>query len=104
MVRKYFLLFTRETYEDVFLYVLENPEQDVVEIAKGSGVYISTVREALTKLTQNGYLSRKPRDRRNTVGARGYLYWVDDIESIIDVSTKKHDKSMDELRALTKRT
>jgi predicted transcriptional regulator len=51
-----------ETRARIFVYLRQNPESTSEEVAEGTGLYPSTVREALAELHEEGRVTRSKRE------------------------------------------
>jgi predicted transcriptional regulator len=51
-----------ETRARIYVYLRQNPASTSEEVANGTGLYPSTVREALAELTEDGTLERRKRE------------------------------------------
>ncbi|MFC7154649.1 helix-turn-helix domain-containing protein [Halomarina halobia] len=60
-----------ETRARIYLYLRQYPDSTSDEIAEGTGLYPSTVREALAKLNDDGKVTR---DKRESAGAGNNPY------------------------------
>ncbi|WP_435129770.1 helix-turn-helix domain-containing protein [Halobaculum sp. D14] len=69
-------LLDTETRARIYVFLREHPESTSEEVAEGTGLYPSTVREALAELHEEGHVTR---DKRESVGAGNNPYEYDAI-------------------------
>ncbi|CCQ32482.1 transcription regulator protein [Halorhabdus tiamatea SARL4B] len=62
-----------ETRARIYVYLRANPERTSEEVADGTGLYPSTIREALAELHDDGVLTREKREHEGT-GNNPYEY------------------------------
>jgi len=62
-----------ETRARIYVYLRANPEQTSEEVADGTGLYPSTIREALAALHTDGVVTREKREHDGT-GNNPYEY------------------------------
>lgn len=62
-----------ETRARIYVYLRANPERTSEEVADGTGLYPSTIREALAELNEDGVVTREKREHEGT-GNNPYEY------------------------------
>lgn len=62
-----------ETRARIYVHLRANPEQTSEEVADGTGLYPSTIREALAELHEDGVLTREKRETEGS-GNNPYEY------------------------------
>jgi predicted transcriptional regulator len=66
-------LLSSEVRAKIYIFLRMNPQSTVEEIAKGTGVYPSTIRESIFEMYNEEYVLRKKMDREG-LGKKPYLY------------------------------
>ncbi|ABO35282.1 transcriptional regulator, TrmB [Methanococcus maripaludis C5] len=66
-------LLSSEVRAKIYIFLRIYPESTVDEIAKGTGIYPSTIRESIFEMYNEEYVIRKKMDR-DGLGKKPYLY------------------------------
>uniref|UniRef100_A9A695 Transcriptional regulator, TrmB n=1 Tax=Methanococcus maripaludis (strain C6 / ATCC BAA-1332) TaxID=444158 RepID=A9A695_METM6 len=66
-------LLSSEVRAKIYIFLRMYPESTVDEIAKGTGIYPSTIRESIFEMYNEEYVIRKKMDR-DGLGKKPYLY------------------------------
>ncbi|PSQ42148.1 transcriptional regulator [Halobacteriales archaeon SW_7_68_16] len=92
-------LLETETRARIYLYLVESPERTSAEIAEGTDLYPSTVREALADLTDEGVVDRRKRQNAGA-GNNPYQYTAMAPEDLLDHAADRLESDLSALVAL----
>lgn len=99
LVKRLKIFLDTETKAKIYLYLRKKGKAISEEIAKGTDLYPSSVREALIEMTEKGILKREKKEREGT-GKKPYLY---DAISPLELTNRvisKIEKNLNDLLSL----
>ncbi|GAA0128202.1 winged helix-turn-helix domain-containing protein [Methanococcus maripaludis] len=95
-------LMSSEVRAKIYIYLRKYNKSTVDEIAGGTGIYPSTVRESILDMYNTGYVSREKMDKEG-LGKKPYLYTAAAPSYIVKKISKNIQEKLNDLIMVDKR-
>ncbi|MBA2862757.1 helix-turn-helix domain-containing protein [Methanococcus maripaludis] len=92
-------LLSSEVRAKIYIFLRMYPESTVDEIAKGTGIYPSTIRESIFEMYNEEYVIRKKMDR-DGLGKKPYLYSAIDPVEIVKLISESIKEKLNDLASI----
>ncbi|WP_083809504.1 helix-turn-helix domain-containing protein [Methanotorris igneus] len=95
-------LLSSEVKAKIYIYLRKYGESTVDEIAHGTGIYPSTVREIILEMYEEGLVNRKKLEKEG-LGKRPYLYSAIPPSEVVKKLSKSLQKKLNDVFMLDKK-
>jgi len=92
-------LLSSEVRAKIYIFLRMYPESTVEEIAKGTGIYPSTIRESIFEMYNIEYVIRKKMDR-DGLGKKPYLYSAIAPVELVNLISESIKEKLNDLASL----
>jgi predicted DNA-binding transcriptional regulator len=89
-------LMSSEVRAKIYIYLRKYDKSTVDDIADGTGIYPSTVRESILEMYNTGYVSREKMDKEG-LGKKPYLYTAAAPSEIVRKISKSIQEKLNDL-------
>ncbi|MFU8653714.1 helix-turn-helix domain-containing protein [Methanotorris formicicus] len=95
-------LLSSEVKAKIYIYLRKYGESTVDEIARGTGIYPSTVREIILEMYEEGLVNRKKLEKEG-LGKKPYLYSAIPPSEVVKKLSKSLQKKLNDVFILDKK-